>query len=71
MKQLSEIELINQIKRSRVWNITFMSLSLFCSLIFFLLMWTFAAFGAVMFAIFSIIFEISEQTSIIRLEMRK
>jgi len=70
MNKLSNEKLMKEIKKSTVWSATCLLLFLFCSMLFFFYMWTFAAFGAVVFAIMTNFWIILKQSSIIRLEIR-
>ena len=71
MKAIKTEELVVLLKRSQVWAITCILLSMFLSMVFVFYMWTLAAFGALMFAILSIFWIILKQTTAIRLEIRK
>jgi len=71
MKSIKIEELVVLLKKSQVWAITCILLSMFLSMVFVFYMWTLAAFGALMFAILSIFWIILKQTTAIRLDIRK
>ena len=71
MKPEESDKLAKTLRAAHVWTLTTTLLSLFCCLCFVLFMWTFAAFGAIFFAIQSVFWIVLKQTTAIRLEIRK
>ena len=71
IKKKSNESLIELIKRSHIWTIVCICLSLFLTMVFQFFMWTFAAFYAIMFMLAAIMWLILKIGSTIQFEVRE